>query len=489
MAAAPDDAQITGEAGRLALQLGKYGLAEQTLARRLAQPGASAEVTADLAHAQWGQRAFDRAHATLKAGLEADAGQPVLWRALGELLSAQGRHADAVVFFEESLRLDISSARALDGIAEALLVGAGDAERALEAGEAALEAASPEALPALTASHARRLLAAGRLEAGWTALARLYGPGPAQETEVRLAAPRWTPGGGFSGRLLLIGAEDLVEEVLLTEMVPTLAAAGQPVILALDPRWAALARRSFPDALIVPHQARVHAGRRQLTALLDSPHIHEGELVGCWAPFAEMLGAVRRRPADFAGAGPWLKPDPQRVTQLRERLAALGPGLKVGVAWRPPTPDAARAWEAPPLPALAAALSAPGATLFGVQFEDIQGELAWIRSVTGVDIGDPPDGLQLRDLDEQAAFVSAVDVVVGPPNRATYLAAACGAPTWILSPPAHWLRLGAGVYPWFPQARVIAADAADDWSGALGELHEALRALAAQASQVSGRGQ
>ena len=141
MDAAPKDPQISGETGRLALRLGKYALAERVLSTHVRQAPPTAEAIARLAWAQTGQKAFDRAQATLQAALEADAAQP--WLALAKLLCVQGRHAQGVVFFEESLRLVASSSEALDGIADALLLGAGVVERAISAGEAALAAGEP----------------------------------------------------------------------------------------------------------------------------------------------------------------------------------------------------------------------------------------------------------------------------------------------------------------------------------------------------------
>src|SRR6185503_595739 len=117
--------------------------------------------------------------------------------------------------------------------------------------------------------------------------------------------------------------------------------------------------------------------------------------------------------------------------------------------------------------------------LIGVQAQDMHGELGWIRDTFGLAIHEPPPELRLWDLDDVAAMTIALDVVVGLPDAATIVAAASGARTWILSPPRHWMRLGTDRYPWFQQARVMAADGPGDWDRALGELNAALKDLAA----------
>jgi tetratricopeptide (TPR) repeat protein len=481
--AVPDDAANSAEMGRMAVKLGKHAVAENVLARHLSRWPAEPQVVAWLAQAQTGQRAYDRAHETLKAALEADAGQPLLWRTLAELLGVQGRQAQAVVFFEEALRLDMGSVEALDGIADALLLGAGDDARALEASEAALAQATGRDRPRIMANHARRLLSAGRLDEGWEAFSQLVWPGDAAAVTVKIAAPRLSPDQAVEGRLLLMGETDVVEEVLLAQTVPRLTADGVKPILAVQPGWEALARRSFPDAAVVTMKKKVEGERRLLAAELDSPHVHGGELVGAWAPLRALPALYCARPEQMGGR-PYLTPDPLRVAHWRERLAALGPGAKAGVVWRPPG-ACPQPWEAPPIAALKGALEVPGVQLIGVQAQDMQGELGWIGDTYGLAIHEPPPELRLWDLDDLAAMTLALDVVVGLPDAAAIVGAACGAETWILSPPRHWMRLGTDHYPWFPKARVMAADGPGDWDRALGDLNAALGELAARPAQSS----
>jgi len=461
--------------GRAALRVGEYAIAESVLTMHLRQSPAAPDAIADLAQAQAALEAFDRAHATLKAALENDPGQARLWAALGELLCAQGRHGEAVVFFEEALRLDPGSVATRAGLADALLVGAGDVDRAVALSEEAMATAAPSDMPAMTASHARRLLAAGRLAEGWTAYARGMEPGDAGLVEHRVAAPRWTPGDPLNGRLLLLGEEFIGDELLLAQMVPSLLAEGLPLILAVSPRWTSLAQRSFPQAKVAPLRTRSERGLRQHAADLDSPHVHGGDLVAAWNPLRAMTRARRSRPTDFAGAQPYLKADSRRVRHWREQLANLGPGPKIGLRWRQLV-DVANTTEVPSLDDLRDPLSVPGLRLISLQENDLMGEAASIRDRHGLELLEPP-GINHEDLDDVAALSCALDVVVGPPGATTYLAAACGAETWFLSPPRHWAMLGTDGYPWFPKARVISASSAD-WSAAMDELGRALLALA-----------
>ena len=467
--------EVSAGMARVLLRLGDHAKAEGLLTIHLQSAPPTADAVADLAQAQTWQGAFDRAHETLKTALETNPGEPLLWFTLAQLLSVQGRHAHAVVFFEECLRLDPNAALAQAGLAQALLVGAGDVDRALALSAAALAAATPAILPAMTDAHARRLLAAGQLQAGWEVFAAGVEPGPAALLQVKAAAPLLSDGAPLDGQLLLIGEDSVADELLLAHVVPSLVAEGPPLVLAVHESWATLARRSFPRVAVVPLFSRDQAGRRLQAAGLDSPGVHGGQPVAAWTPLRSTLAAHRGTPADFGSGGPYLKTDLGRVRYWRERVDLLGPGPKVGVLWR--GRDDLRAWETPPLAALAEPLSVQGVHFISLQHEEVEGELDWIEETFGPTIYPPPTDLSRESLDEFAAFARALDVVIGPPDTATYLAAACGAETWFLSTPNHWGKLGAEVYPWFPQARVITAAAPDDWTEAMAELGEALGVL------------
>jgi len=476
--ALPDDPAPGAEMGRLALKLGKHAVAETVLTRRLARWPGTPEAVAGLARAQMGQRAFDRAQATLTAALEADPGHAVLWSALGELLALQGRHQQAIVFFEEALRLAPDSAAGFDALADALLLGGGGDDRAADAGEAALAQGAPAELPRLAASHARRLLSMGRLAEGWNAFAQAVWPGDAAAVTVRLAAPMLSPEVAVEGRLLLMGETDVADELVLAHTLPRLVADGIAAGLVVHPSWQSLAARSFPSVMVVTRKEKVDGARRLVTAELESPHVHDGELIGAWAPLAALPARYAAAPDAFADAGPYLTPDPVRVDHWRERIAGLGPGRNVGLVWRAPG-AATRPWEAPSMAQLHAALDVAGVRLIGLQAEDIQGELDWIRDRFGLPIASPPPELRIWDLDDVAALTMALDVTVGPPAAEAVVAAASGANAWLISPARDWRRLGAPAYAWLPHARVFAADGPDDWDRAMGELNAALTALAA----------
>jgi|GEM_PF-2426188 len=477
--AAPDAAEVAGLMARLALRAGSNALAEALLAD-LAQSGAaSAAMIATLAAAQTQLLKFGDAHAVLRTALEADPGAAELWCALGALLCAEGRHGQSLVFFEESLRLGPRMPAALSGLAAALLATGGDPHQVRALGAEALVAAEPHEAAAFGEEHARRLLALGDLAGGWAAFARAGDPDLRADRVARIAARRWSPDTAPGGRLLLLGEEGLADEILLARAAVQVVA-DQPLILAVSPVWLALARRSFPSSHVVSRLVRPGRTDHWLAADLDSPHLHEGELVGAWAPLRAVIASPHGEAAGWGLRAACLTPDAAAVARWRGRVAALGPGPKVGLAWRLPAEDPAAAWTAPPLPALAGPLSTAGITLVAAKHRGSEAEAAWLSAHLGTAVRNMHD-LPFEDLDALAALACALDVVVGPPGVETFLAAACGAETWIITTPGHWAMLGTETFPWFPNVRVFRADGPGEWDGALAELGEALAALAARA--------
>ncbi len=76
-----------------------------------------------------------------------------------------------------------------------------------------------------------------------------------------------------------------------------------------------------------------------------------------------------------------------------------------------------------------------------------------------------------------AALCGALDLVIGFSNATLNIAAACGAPTWLITAPAAWTRLGTDRYPWYPQVRSFVPPAFGDWAPVMAEVADELAKL------------
>lgn len=271
--------------------------------------------------------------------------------------------------------------------------------------------------------------------------------------------PRWN-GGPLSGRTLLIWREQgLGDEVmfggLLPDLLRRLGDDGR-VVVAVEPRLAGLFARALPGVEVRP-------------APVGCPLPVAGAELQC--PMGSLAGVTWSRPSDVAVA-PWLAPTPDRLDHWRVRLAALGPGLKIGVAWRGHVASGER-WRAylrredlSPLTAI------PGVRLINLQHGATAEELAWEN------LHDFPELDLRRDLEGVAGLIAACDLVIAVACAVGELAAALGVPTWRIGG-ADWTGLGTAVRPWHPTMR--------PWRPRPGEsLSEVVPAMARTLTSMTG---
>lgn len=298
------------------------------------------------------------------------------------------------------------------------LTGLGRRSEALAVLEQALRL--HPATPSLRIHRAWELMANGRFDEGlreheWRNLGAL-----AEENNAReVPYPRWA-GEPVAGRTLLVyGEAGVGDEVMFAPYVQGLLDAGAHCILECDPRLVALFARALPGCRILPRQSRNAIPWEQRLAEVD------------WAISSASLPAHVSPPGRQQA---FLQPDPALAAAWRERLEALGPGLRVGVSWRGGAHPKAQALRSIP-PALFGSLVSKGARFVSLQYGAGADECARVSpALHALDGLDP-----LTDLDGFAALVSQLDLVISVDNSTVHFAAALGVPTWVLLPRyAEW---------------------------------------------------
>ena len=323
-------------------------------------------------------------------------------------------------------------------------------------------------------ARATMLVASGRLGEGWDAYEVRLAPRHVDVTHFAVDDAPWTPTESLEGRTLLVfGEQGLGDEVLFANALPDAISALGPqgrMTLAVEPRLVTLFQRSFPQAEVGAHATY----RVEHQSVRTAPFARQ-RTFDLWAPMASLLRRFRREVADYPARPAFLHADPARVLHWRERLAALGPGRKVGLLWKSLKLNSHRSRFYSPFAQWAPVLATPGVRFVNLQYGDCDAELAYARDELGVDIWSPPE-LDLKDdLDEVAALASALDLVLGPANATINIAAACGTPCWFVCPPGGWPMLGTDRYPWYPKARVFSPPSFNRWEPVMAELADALR--------------
>lgn len=474
----PDHVDIANDLGRLAYRLGQKPLAAQLIMTYLQGKPDCPHGANNLACVLRDLHDYSGAIRVLQQAIKANLEDATLWNTLGTVMGAQGDSPNALTFFDEALRLDPNFAKARYNRGNVRMEFL-DTAGALEDCEAAMTmATNPADRAMMSLARSSILLCSGRIGEGWDAYETRLDPMFADVTHFRFRQERWSPDVDLAGKsLLLVGEQGLGDEVMfanyLNDLIDALGPGGK-LTLALEQRLVPLFQRSFPSVRVGPHATYKVDGH----TIRAAHFAEEDPEIDLWAPLASPLRRFRRTLESFPARTDYLKPDPTRVAHWRRQLATL-PGRKVGLLWKSLKLDGARLREFSPFEQWRPVLETPGVQFVNLQYGECAAELAQAREQLGVELWQPP-GIDLKnDLDDLAALTSALDLVLGPANATSNIAAACDAAVWFVSTPIGWPRLGTDRYPWYPQLRTFIPEKFGQWDAVMRETADALAQWAA----------
>ncbi|CAO3409549.1 tetratricopeptide repeat protein [Azospirillum largimobile] len=410
--------------------------------------------------------AYESAEIAYRQALKRNPRHSAALNNLGSVLKRLGRPDQAELCHRQALDLHPEFVEARYNLGNAL-----QAQGRYEAAAACFEdalAQQPE-LATATCSLALLALMHGDLPRGWTGYERRFAAGEAAPDR-RIAAPRWQ-GELLRGKRLLIWREQGVgHEILFASCYPDVIAwGGGPVTIECDPRLVPLFRRSFPKATVRAESCTGDAFGAIPRETVEPPDCD------LQVPAGDLPHRLRESISTFEPQGPWLVPDPALVDGWRERLAALGPGLRVGIGWRSQAMTIDRKAAYVILEHWGPVFAIPGLVFVNLQYGDCEVELAAAEERFGVRIHRWND-LDLKDdFDGAAALTANLDLVISPAMSAGELAGALGVPVWRFGH-RDWTQLGTGVRPWFPTMRLFQPNPGEALETTMQAIAQALHA-------------
>lgn len=264
--------------------------------------------------------------------------------------------------------------------------------------------------------------------------------------------PEWDGNALQAGALLIYAEQGLGDDILFASCIPDVLTRVAHCVLECEPRLVTLFRRSFPAATI--HGSK-HEG--------DPGWLAGGPHVVAQIGAGSLPRLFRNEASDFPDHRGYLAADPVKVRQWRERLARLGPGLKVGIAWTGGAVKTRRRIRSLRLPDLLPLLRLPEMHFVSLQYVDSTGEITEMRAAHGVAVHHWPEAIE--DYDETAALVMALDLVISVCTSVVHLSGALGKRVWVMAPSSpewRYLRQGERL-PWYPSARLFRQQQAGDW--------------------------
>ncbi|MBF0268278.1 MAG: tetratricopeptide repeat protein [Alphaproteobacteria bacterium] len=395
--------------------------------------------------------------------------EPAIHDNLGRMLIRQDRLEEAVAPLSDALRLEPANAPLMNDLGNALrLLGRLDESdywlaKAVKTAPAVMQARF---------NYAKTLRELGRCQEALAQLRTIAHPDPFTLWEIGAtclqmgdlqrgwAGIEYRPGGWCGknlpdcrGKTVFVQAEQGVGDVLIYgSALADLLKQAERVYLAAPKKLHALLARSFPDILPLDEK--------------EPPPAHHLAL-----PLGSLFHFFRPSLDSFQASSPFLKADPAKASKWKKRLAELGPGKKVGMAWRSTQVTRERARHFPGHPsALAPLLALQGVVAINLQAQARPEELNGLASFADCDLFD--------DLDETAALISALDGVAVNGSAIGMLAGGLGVPTaLLLRAHASWDRLGTDHLPWLPAAKLFDCAWNEPWETAASKAAEWVKAL------------
>ena len=277
------------------------------------------------------------------------------------------------------------------------------------------------------------------------------------------ARPLWLGETPLAGRTIVLYQEQgFGDAIQFCRYAPLAAAAGARVILAVGQSL-----RSLMATL---------PGVSRIVTVTDEWPDHD---LRC--PLESLPLAFGTALETIPAAVPYLRADPAQAALWRDRLSAVT-GTRIGLVWA----GAARMGEAEALAidqrrSMPLAALAPLAGVAGCSFVSLQLGPASGRAAS------PPAGMRLHDLTadlndfaDTAALIENLDLVISVDTAVAHLAGAMGKPVWLLNrfdTCWRWL-LDRDDSPWYPTLRQFRQTRPGDWDSVVHRVTEALRSFA-----------
>jgi ADP-heptose:LPS heptosyltransferase len=194
-------------------------------------------------------------------------------------------------------------------------------------------------------------------------------------------------------------------------------------------------------------------------------------------PLGSLSLYYRRSVADFPQHAGYLKADPERVASWRNKLAVLGPGLKVGISWLGGTHKTRSPVRSIALEHWGAILRVPGIRFISLQYTSgARSEIEALPDLERSKVVHWEDATS--DYDETAALVMALDLTISVCTAVVHLSGALGRPVWVMAPYSPEWRYGhAGdTMPWYPSALVFRQPQYGEWDPVILSVGDRLQA-------------
>ena len=285
--------------------------------------------------------------------------------------------------------------------------------------------------------------------------------------------PFWA-GENLHGKTLLISCEQGIgDEIMFASLYSEIITQADHCVIECTAKLIPLFTRSFPHAHMVPK--------------LKSPHPETQTSFDYQCSAGSLAQWLRPNIESFPQQNKFLQANPARVAYWKQRLAELGPEPKIGFCWRSSLATGERPLHYTDLSQWGPIFVLQGAHFINLQYDKCSAELYEARQQFGVPLHDFSEVDMYNDLDETAALIHALDLVISAPTAVSAIAAALGVNTWVMAYGISWETHGTNHNPWFPSMQFFSRRWDQTWDGIIKHVAEQLRTLSLNKQMVNAK--
>jgi len=383
------------------------------------------------------QGQLPEAAACFQAALRINPQGVEVYKNLAEVFRKQGKMEEAIACLSEALRINPEFVEGHNDVG-ILLKNLGRLTEALEHFDHALSI-DPEHAPSRWNRALLRLRWGELLDAWKDYEFRWQKPGCVAR---HLDRPRWD-GSLLAGRTILIYAEQgLGDTIHFIRFAPLVKERGGNILFECQPQL----KKLLADV----------AGVDQLLVQGSAPPPFDVQV-----PLMSLPGLLRTTLATIPGAGSYLRANPKQILHWRKELAPLD-GFKLGIVWQGTPTHANDPQRSVPLAQFAPLGRLEGVRLISLQVGKGKQQLEGVP----FPITDLGSRFDLSTLDDLAAVLMSLHLVVTVDTAVAHLAGALGVPVWVVLPIApdwRWF-LDRSDSPWYPTMRLFRQRRPGDWA-------------------------
>ena len=412
------------------------------------------------------QNRIDDAIEAYQQAIQIQPNQGEAYYNLGNALHRQEKLEEAIEAYQQAIRIQPNYADAYNNLGVVLI----DHEKLEESVQ--IYQKTLEIQPNHAEAHnnlAMTLLLKGDFKNGWTQYEwrRQCDNFPFEKRD--FPQPFWEGTDPKDKSILVWTEQGIGDEIMFSSILPDLLNRNANVIVESDTRMVSLFQRSFPKIRFIPRQNPPNSQLLNTTVDYQTPI---GSL-GKWFRTDKNSFILNRNT--------YLRACPKKTSEIRKKYQELAKEkILIGISWKSTGINQRQTYSKKKKSTLLEhwqpVLAQRNYYFINLQYGNVKQELNEFQKHNNLKIHQDDEIDSLNSLDDFAAQISALDLVISTSNTTVHLAGALGKQVWTLLPhiPDWRWTLEREDTLWYPKMRLFRQHRIGDWSDVFQQVKLAL---------------